>query len=185
MTARRLSRSTATLATAPRISQDTNAAHGEALGEEEVKLTKRFYGWPEDAKFLVPDGVLEHFQEGIGKRGGELREQWAKTFSGYKSQYADLAGQIELMQKRELPAGWDKNLPTFPADAKGMGTRDSSGKVLNALAQNIPWLMGGSADLATSNKTELKFDGAGISKPAATGDEIFISASASTAWRRH
>ena len=141
--------------------QDTNAAHGEALGEEEVKLTKRFYGWPEDAKFLVPDGVIERFQEGIGKRGGELREKWAKTFSGYKSQYADLAGQIELMQKRELPAGWDKNLPTFPADAKGMGTRESSGKVLNALAQNIPWLLGGAADLATSNKTDLKFDGAG------------------------
>jgi transketolase len=141
--------------------QDTNAAHGEPLGEEEVRLTKKFYGWPEDAKFLVPDGVLEHFQEGIGKRGSDLREKWTKVFTGYKTQNADLAGQLDLMQRRELPAGWDKNLPTFPADAKGMGTRESSGKVLNALAQNIPWLVGGAADLATSNKTDLKFEGAG------------------------
>jgi transketolase len=141
--------------------QDTNAAHGEPLGEEEVKLAKKFYGWPEDAKFLVPDGVREHFADGMGKRGGDAREKWTKLFAGYKSQNADLAGQLDLMQRRELPVGWDKNLPTFPADPKGMGTRESSGKVLNALAANIPWLVGGAADLATSNKTDLKFGGAG------------------------
>ena len=136
--------------------QDTNAAHGEPLGEEEVRLTKRFYGWPQDAKFLVPEGVREHFQEGIGKRGRELRAAWKRTFAEYASQYPELADHLRRMQRRELPDGWDKNLPTFPADAKGLATRESSGKVLNALAQNIPWLMGGSADLATSNKTTLK-----------------------------
>ncbi len=136
--------------------QDTNAAHGEPLGEEEVRLTKRFYGWPQDAKFLVPEGVREHFQEGIGKRGRELRAAWKRTFAEYASQYPELADHLRRMQRRELPDGWDKNLPTFPADAKGLATRESSGKVLNALAQNIPWLIGGSADLATSNKTTLK-----------------------------
>ena len=141
--------------------QDTNAAHGEPLGEEEVRLAKKFYGWPEDAKFLVPDGVLENFREGIGKRGHELQEKWTKLFAEYKKAHADLATQIEQMQRHELPAGWDKNLPTFPADAKGVATRESSGKVLNALAQNIPWIIGGAADLATSNKTDLKFEGAG------------------------
>ncbi|MGA9388862.1 MAG: transketolase [Candidatus Sulfotelmatobacter sp.] len=141
--------------------QDTNAAHGEPLGEEEVRLVKKFYGWPEDAKFLVPEGVREHFQDGIGKRGREAHAQWSKMFAGYSQKYPELAEQLHLMQRRELPAGWDKNLPTFPADSKGVATRDSSGKVLNALAQNIPWLIGGSADLATSNKTTLKFEGAG------------------------
>jgi transketolase len=141
--------------------QDTNAAHGEPLGEEEVRLVKKFYGWPEDAKFLVPDGVREHFQDGIGKRGRDGRAKWSKTFAEYSKKYPDLAEQLHLMQRRELPKGWDKNLPTFPADAKGVATRDSSGKVLNVLAQNIPWLIGGSADLATSNKTTLKFEGAG------------------------
>jgi transketolase len=141
--------------------QDSNAAHGEALGEEEVKLTKKFYGWPEDAKFLVPDGVLEHFQEGIGKRAGVLHERWNALFSEYSSKFPELADQINRMQKRQLPDGWDKNLPTFAADAKGVATRESSGAVLNAIAKNVPWLMGGSADLATSTKTTLKFDGAG------------------------
>lgn len=145
--------------------QDTNAAHGEPLGEEEVRLTKKFYGWPEDAKFLVPDGVIEHFQEGIGKRGRDLQANWTKLFAGYKAQHADLADQIDRMQRRELPPGWDKNLPVFPADAKGMATRESSGKVLNVVAQNIPWLLGGAADLATSNKTDLKFEGAGTFAP--------------------
>jgi transketolase len=139
--------------------QDTNAAHGEPLGEEEVRLSKKSYGWPEDAKFLVPDGVREHFQQGIGKRGRDLREKWGKLFDEYGKKYPELADQINRMQHRELPAGWDKNLPTFPADAKGLGTRESGGKVLNALAQNVPWLIGGSADLATSNKTTLKFEG--------------------------
>jgi len=145
--------------------QDTNAAHGEPLGEEEVRLTKKFYGWPEDAKFLVPEGVREHFQDGIGKRGREERAQWAKMFAEYSKKYPELAEQLHEMQRRELPKGWDKNLPTFPADAKGIATRESSGKVLNVLAQNIPWLIGGSADLATSNKTTLKFEGAGDFQP--------------------
>ena len=141
--------------------QDTNEAHGEPLGDAEARLAKKFYGWPEDAKFLVPDGVLEDFRQGVGKRGRELHEQWAKLFSGYKQKYPDLADQIDLMQHRDLPEGWDKDLPSFAADAKGVATRDSSGKVLNALAQNVPWLMGGSADLATSDRTRLKFEGAG------------------------
>jgi transketolase len=141
--------------------QDTNAAHGEPLGEEEVKLVKRFYHWPEDAKFLVPDGVREHFREGIGKRGAELHGQWSKKFTEYSQKYPELAEQLNQMRQHQLPSGWDKNLPTFPADAKGIATRESSGKVLNAAAQNIPWMIGGSADLATSNKTTLKFPGAG------------------------
>jgi transketolase len=141
--------------------QDSNAAHGEPLGEEEVRLVKKFYGWPEDAKFLVPEGVREHFQDGIGKRGRDTRVQWAKMFAEYSKKYPELADQLHRMQRRELPEGWDKKLPTFPADAKGIATRESSGKVLNAVAENIPWLIGGSADLATSNKTTLKFEGAG------------------------
>ena len=141
--------------------QDTNEAHGEPLGEEEVRLVKKFYGWPEDAKFLVPDGVLEHFREGIGKRGRRAAQKWEKLFADYAKKFPELADQIKRMQHRELPEGWDKNLPTFPADAKGMATRESSGKVLNASQQNIPWLVGGSADLASSDKTRLKFDGAG------------------------
>ncbi len=141
--------------------QDTNAAHGEPLGEEEVRLVKKFYGWPEDAKFLVPEGVREHFKDGVGKRGHEARAQWSRMFADYSQKYPELADRLHRMQRRELPDEWDKNLPTFPSDPKGMATRESSGKVLNVLAQNIPWLMGGSADLATSNKTTLKFEGAG------------------------
>ena len=141
--------------------QDTNEAHGEPLGEAEARLAKKFYGWPEDAKFLVPDGVLEHFRQGIGQRGRELRERWTKLFGEYGKKYPELAGEINRMQRRELPDEWDKNLPVFPADAKGLATRDSSGKVLNIIAQNVPWLMGGSADLATSDRTRLKFEGAG------------------------
>jgi transketolase len=142
---------------------DSSAAHGEPLGEEEVRLTKKFYGWPEDAKFLVPEGVREHFQDGVGKRGHDVRAQWAKMFAEYSQKYPELADSLHRMQQHELPDGWDKNLPAFPADPKGVATRDSSGKVLNVLAQNIPWLMGGSADLATSNKTNLT--GAGDFQP--------------------
>jgi len=138
--------------------QDTNAAHGEPLGEDEVKLVKKFYGWPEDAKFLVPDGVKEHFQEVVGKRGADLRSKWSKMFNEYSQKFPELAEQLRKIQHHELPSGWDKDLPTFPADAKGIATRESSGKVLNAVAKNIPWLIGGSADLATSNKTTLKFE---------------------------
>jgi transketolase len=141
--------------------QDTNAAHGEPLGEDEVRLVKKFYGWPEDAHFLVPEGVLQNFQDGIGKRGRDLSSKWNDLFAKYTKQFPDLADHIDRMQRRELPDGWDKNLPTFPADVKGLATRESSGKVLNVIAQNVPWLIGGSADLATSNKTDLKFEGAG------------------------
>jgi transketolase len=141
--------------------QDTSAAHGEPLGEEEVRLVKKFYGWPEDAKFLVPDGVLDNFKNGIGKRGGALREKWEALFADYGKKYPDLGKQINQMQRRELPDGWDKKLPTFPADAKGMATRESSGNVLNAVAEGVPWLVGGSADLAGSDRTRLKFAGAG------------------------
>jgi transketolase len=141
--------------------QDKSAAHGEPLGEAEVKLVKKFYGWPEDAKFLVPHDVLEHFQQGIGKRGAELSSQWTKLADAYAKQFPNLAAELKKMQHRELPDGWDKNLPTFPADAKGMATRESSGNVLNVVAANIPWMVGGSADLAGSDKTRLKFDGAG------------------------
>jgi transketolase len=139
--------------------QDTNAAHGEPLGEDEVRLAKKFYGWPEDAHFLVPDGVLEDFQEGIGKRGRELSSKWNELFGKYCNQFPDLCDHINRMQRHDLPDGWDKGLPTFPPDPKGVASRESSGKVLNALAKNIPWLVGGSADLATSNKTTLKDEG--------------------------
>jgi transketolase len=141
--------------------QDSYEAHGEPLGAEEVKLTKENYGWPDDAKFFVPDGVYQHFADGIGKRGGDAHTQWVKLWGDYKAKFPELAKQLELMQKRELPEGWDKNLPVFPADAKGMASRESSGKTVNALAKNIPWLIGGSADLAKSNKTNLEFPGAG------------------------
>jgi transketolase len=141
--------------------QDTAEAHGEPLGDEEIRLTKRSYGWPEDAKFLVPDGVREHFAAGIGQRGANARKNWAELFTAYQAKFPELATEIEQMQKRELPAGWDKNLPAFPADTKGIAGREASGKVLNVLAKNIPWLIGGSADLGPSNKTTLTFESAG------------------------
>jgi transketolase len=149
--------------------QDTSAAHGEPLGDEEVKLVKKFYGWPEDAKFLVPDGVLESFRNGIGKRGGDVHKKWEILYSEYEKKFPQLADQIKRMQHRELPDGWDKNLPTFPADAKGIATRESSGKVLNVVAENVPWMVGGSADLAGSDRTRLKFDGAGDFQPGSYG----------------
>jgi len=140
---------------------DTSAAHGEPLGVEEIRLAKRSYGWPDDAQFLVPDDVREHFSAGIGQRGGELREAWKGLFKKYRSEYPDLAGQIELMQRGELPEGWDASIPSFPADPKGVASRDASGKVLNAIAQHFPWLMGGAADLSPSTKTNLTFESAG------------------------
>jgi transketolase len=140
---------------------DTAAAHGEPLGDDEVRLVKRAYGWPEDAKFLVPEGVYEHFASGIGKRGHDARQKWVELFSAYREKYPELATGIDQMQKRELPAGWDRNLPVFPADQKGIAGRDASGKVLNALAQNIPWFLGGSADLGPSTRTTLTYEGAG------------------------
>jgi transketolase len=141
--------------------QDTSAAHGEPLGDDEVRLCKRFYGWPEDSKFFVPDGVYEHFASGLGARGAQMRREWTELFAAYRSKYPELANQIELMQRRELPAGWDRDLPVFPADPKGIAGRDASGKALNVLAQNVPWLLGGSADLGPSNKTTLAYEGAG------------------------
>ena len=141
--------------------QDTAAAHGEPLGEEEIRLAKRSYGWPEDAKFLVPDGVTEHFGDGMGRRGKRAHADWRALLDSYRKKYPDLADQIDRMQRRALPAGWDAALPAFPADPKGLATRDSSAKVLNAIAARHPWLIGGAADLAPSTKTRLTFEGAG------------------------
>jgi transketolase len=135
--------------------QDTHAAHGEPLGEEEIRLTKRNYHWPEDAKFLVPEGVREHMAAGMGERGHALREAWMATFERYRQQYPELAEHVYRMQHRQLPEGWDHDIPTFAADKKGMAGRDASGKVLNAIAKNVPWLIGGAADLAPSTKTRL------------------------------
>ncbi|MGB6658155.1 MAG: transketolase [Xanthobacteraceae bacterium] len=144
---------------------DTSAAHGEPLGEDEVRLVKRAYHWPENAKFLVPDGVMERFADGIGQRGGKARRDWEAMFANFRARFSDLATEIDLMQMRELPAGWDRNLPNFPPDAKGIAGRDASGQVLNVLAQNIPWFLGGSADVASSTRTALKFPGAGEFEP--------------------
>ena len=141
--------------------QDTSAAHGEPLGEEEIRLTKRNYGWPEDAKFLVPEEVPEHFRQGLGARGKQLRDAWFAKVSEYKTKYPELADQLYRMQHRQLPDGWDKDLPKFPADAKGLASRASSSQVLNAVAKNVPWLLGGAADLTPSTKTRMTFAGAG------------------------
>ena len=141
--------------------EDTPKAHGEPLGPEGVKATKRFLGWPEDAEFLVPDGVYEHFADGIGARGREAHAAWEATLEKYRASHPGLAEEIEQIQRRELPDGWDAEIPTFPADAKGIATRDSSGQVLNAVARRVPWLLGGAADLAPSTKTRLTFEGAG------------------------
>lgn len=149
--------------------QDTSAAHGEPLGPEETKAAKRFYGWPEDAQFLVPEGVRENFAKGIGARGRKLREAWDTMFAHYGEKHPDLHEQLVQMEKRALPDGWDQELPTFPADAKGVATRESSGQVLNILAKKIPWLMGGAADLSTSTKTNLKAEDAGVLNPENPG----------------
>jgi len=141
--------------------QDTSAAHGEPLGEDEIRLVKKNYGWPEDAKFLVPKEVYAHFSEGIGTRGAQARGKWMELFGAYREKYPELATEIDQMQRRELPANWDRGLPLFAADPKGIAGREASGKVLNILAQNIPWFLGGSADLAPSNKTTLTYKGAG------------------------
>jgi transketolase len=141
--------------------QDTSAAHGEPLGDEEIRLTKQAYGWPPDAKFLVPDGVYEHFESGIGRRGREARQQWEKKFAEYRKKYPEVAAELDQIQKRELPPNWSKDIPVFPADAKGISGRDASAKVLNAIAPNLPWMVGGSADLTPSTKTRMTFPGAG------------------------
>ncbi|HZI21439.1 MAG TPA: transketolase, partial [Gemmatimonadales bacterium] len=141
--------------------QDTSAAHGEPLGEEEIRLTKRTYDWPEDAQFLVPEGVREHVADGVGKRGHELRTAWFALFEQYRRAHPELADQVYRMQHRQLPDGWDRDLPTFAADPKGIAGRDASAQVLNVAARNVPWLIGGSADLAPSTKTRLTFAEAG------------------------
>jgi transketolase len=141
--------------------QNTAEAHGEALGPEEVRLAKRAYGWPEDAQFLVPDGVRERFAEGVGKRGRALRETWQKGFEAYRQKHPEAAAEIAQQLSRELPKDWDANLPTFPTDEKGIATREASAKVLNAIAKRVPWLIGGAGDLAPSTKTKLTFEGAG------------------------
>jgi transketolase len=153
--------------------QDTKEAHGEPLGEEEVKLAKRAYGWPEDSKFYVPDGVYEHFQAGIGARGKELRDAWFTQVTRYKTEHADLADQLYRIQHRQLPEGWDQGLTPFPADPKGMASRASSGKVLNAVAKHVPWLIGGAADLAPSTKTTMTFEGAGDFEAGSYGGRNF------------
>ncbi|MGO4738406.1 transketolase [Bosea sp. 2KB_26] len=141
--------------------QDTSAAHGEPLGEDEIRLAKRSYGWPEDAKFLVPEGVREHFRQCMGQRGRQLRMRWQTDRIAYRAAHPDLAGQLDSMGRRGLPDGWATDLPTFPTDPKGLASRESSAKVLNAIAPRFPWLIGGAADLAPSTKTRLTFDGAG------------------------
>jgi transketolase len=145
--------------------QDTSAAHGEPLGEDEVRLAKKSYGWPEDAKFLVPDGVYQHFREGIGERGRRLRGEWDEKAAAYRARYPELAQRLEVMRSREPPKGWDAELPSFPADGKAIATRESSGKVLNAIARKYSWLIGGAADLGTSTKTPLTFQSAGDFEP--------------------
>ncbi len=145
--------------------QDTSAAHGEPLGEEEVRLAKRAYGWPEDSSFLVPDGVYEHFNQGVGERGRRARARWNEMYDGYCERYPELGGRLRALLSRALPPHWDKDLPEFPADPKGVATRESSGKVLNAIAKNYPWFVGGAADLGASTKTPLKFESAGEFEP--------------------
>ena len=139
----------------------TREAHGEPLGVEEIKGAKRSYGWPEDSQFLVPDGVHQRFAEIMGARGAKGRQAWLELFARYREAHPDLAREIEMIDRHELPEGWDSEIPVFPADAKGVASRDSSQKVLNAIAKHVPWLIGGAADLAPSTKSNLTFDGAG------------------------
>jgi transketolase len=153
--------------------EDSPKAHGEPLGVEAVKSTKAFLGMPPDADFYVPDGIYDHFAQGIGARGLETRTAWEGLFKAYAGAYPDLADEVERMQRRELPVGWDAVLPTFPADPKGVASRDSSGQVLNAIAEAVPWVLGGSADLAPSTKTHLAFDGAGDFEPDDHGGRNF------------
>ena len=141
--------------------QGTREAHGEPLGDEEIKAAKRKYGWPEDAQFLVPDGVRERFADRMGARGARLREEWMDLLTRYREQYPDLAAELDQMDAQTLPEGWDTEIPVFPADPKGVASRDSSQKVLNAIAKHVPWLIGGAADLAPSTKSNLTFEGAG------------------------
>ncbi len=151
--------------------QDSPKAHGEPLGEAELKLAKQFFGFPPERSFVVPDGVMQHFAAGIGARGEAAHADWDKLRAGYRSQYPDLAAQVDAIESGALPEGWDADLPSFPPDSKGVATRDASGKALNALARHVPWLLGGAADLAPSTKTNLTFEGAGsFEAPGPVGD---------------
>ena len=141
--------------------QGTAAAHGEPLGDEEIAGTKRFYGWPEDKTFYVPDEVPQHFQAGIGARGQKLNAEWLEMLGRYKAEYPELAAELEMINQHQLPEGWDKEIPSFDADKKGVASRESSGKILNAIAPHVPWMIGGAADLSPSTKTNLTFQGAG------------------------
>ena len=149
--------------------QNTAKAHSDALGEDEVKGAKRAYGWPEDAQFLVPDGVYDNFRDGIGRRGAELYATWEGFFEEAKASDPEHAEELAAYLEGRLPEGWDRDIPVFEADAKGLATRESSGKVLNAIAQHVPFMLGGSADLAPSNKTNLTFEGAGSLTPFEPG----------------
>ncbi len=135
--------------------QNTPAAHGEPLGEDEVRLVKRFYGWPEEAQFLVPDGVRERFNAGIGGRGRRMREAWQRSFAAWQRDHREAARELMGQSKGELPKGWDAKLPDFAAGGKEIATREASAKVLNAVAERVPWLIGGAADLAASTKAKL------------------------------
>ena len=143
----------------------TKEAHGEPLGDEEIKGAKRSYGFPEDKQFYVPDGVLANFAAGIGKRGAAQSADWYALFERYRVEYPELAAELDMINEHTLPEGWDKEIPVYEADAKGVASRESSGKVLNALAPNVPWLIGGAADLSPSTKTNLTFQGAGSFQP--------------------
>ena len=153
--------------------QNTHGAHGAPLGEEEIRLAKASYGWPEDDKFVVPDEVYEQFQDGIGRKGRESHRAWNAKYEKYCDKHPALAAEWEMLRSGDLPEGWDQGIPTFDADAKGMATRASSGQVLNAIAKRVPWLIGGSADLAPSNNTELKFEEAGEYSAATPGGRNF------------
>lgn len=139
--------------------QDTASAHGEPLGVDEAKAAKKFYGWPEDSSFEVPKETLEDFASGVGARGADLFADWNKRFQAYKAEYPELAKQFEQMTTGKLPESWDAKLPVFEADAKGIAGRAASSKVLNAVAKTVPWLIGGSADLAPSTKTLINDEG--------------------------
>jgi transketolase len=145
--------------------QGTREAHGEPLGDAEITAAKKFYGWPEDAQFLVPDGVKEHFSSVMGARGAKLRGEWMEMLARYRAEYPELAAELDMMDHHQLPEGWDKDIPVFPADAKGIASRDSSQKVLNAIGPHVPWLVGGAADLAPSTKSNFTFEGAGSLQP--------------------
>ncbi|QNT77482.1 transketolase [Entomobacter blattae] len=141
------------------------SAHGEPLGVDEVAETKKNLGFPADKTFYVPDGVLEHFKKGVGARGAAARKKWYELFEAYKKEFPELGQQVEDIIHHRLPKGWDKDIPVFETDEKGVASRASSGKVLNAIAKNYPWLIGGAADLAPSTKTDLTFEGAGSFQP--------------------